>query len=249
MMLKPLIGLTTSRMPKPSGHIAFGINEPYVNSIANAGGLPILIPLGLSNEDLDILFLRLDGILFTGGYDIDPRGYGNQPHPKVEGVDVDRDRVEVHLVRTAIQSGKSFFGICRGCQVINVALGGSLYEDLPEQHPGNVHHDNHDHPRNFLAHSVDIQSDSSLAQVMSRNQVRVNSLHHQGVRHLAPELRATAIAPDGLIEAFELPGHPFGLAVQWHPEELQEHAVMRNLFQTFIKSTQENSMITKQDNT
>jgi putative glutamine amidotransferase len=247
IMLKPLIGLTTTRMPNPSGRPAFGINEPYVKSVANAGGLPILIPLGLSNDDLDVLLPRLDGILFTGGYDIDPRQYGNQPHPKVEVIDADRDRVEMHLVHTVIQSGKSFLGICRGCQVINVALGGSLYEDLPEQLPGEVHHDNHDHPRNFLAHHIDIQSDSRLAKIMSSNHARVNSLHHQGVRKLAPELRTSAIASDGLIEAFELPGYPFGLAVQWHPEELQEHEVMRKLFQTFIHSTHKNSVITNQD--
>jgi len=235
-------------MPNPSGRPVFGINEPYVKSIMNAGGLPILIPLEFSNDDLNVLLPRLDGVLFTGGYDIDPRRYGNQPHPKVEGIDADRDRIEMHLVHTVIQSGKPFLGICRGCQVINVALGGSLYEDLPEQLQGEVHHDNHDHPRNFLAHSIDVKSDSSLAQILTSNHARVNSLHHQGVRQLAPGLHATAIAPDGLIEAFELPGHAFGLAVQWHPEELQEHEIMRKLFETFIKSCQVvNSVITKQD--
>ncbi len=248
VMPKPLIGLTTTRVPNPSGRPVFGINEPYVKSVANAGGIPILIPLDLSNDDLDVLLQRLDGVLFTGGYDIDPQLYGNQPHPKVEGIDADRDRVEMHLVHTSIHSSKPFLGICRGCQVINVALGGSLYEDLPEQFPGEVHHDNHDHPRNFLAHSVDIQSNSSLAQIVTSNHTQVNSLHHQGVRKLAPRLQSTAIAPDGLIEAFELPGHPFGLAVQWHPEELQEHEVMRRLFEKFIQSCQVvNAVITKQD--
>jgi len=246
---KPLIGLTTTRLPIPSGGHTFGINESYVKSVANAGGLPILIPLELSNDDLEVLLPRLDGVLFTGGNDIDPRRYGNQPHPKVEGVDADRDRLEIHLVQTVIQSDKPFLGICRGCQVINVALGGSLYEDLPEQFPGEVHHDNHDHSRNFLAHGVDIQSDSRLAQIMTSNHAWVNSLHHQGVRKLAHDLHETAIAPDGLIEGFELPGHLFGLAVQWHPEELQEHEYMRKLFQIFIHSCKAvNSIIPKQDN-
>ncbi len=246
MISKPLIGLTTSRLPNPSKPSAIGIYEPYVKSITSAGGLPILIPLILSNDELDILLSRLDGILFTGGHDIDPRQYGNQPHPKVEGVDADRDRVELHLVNKVIQSNKPFLGICRGCQVINVALGGSLYEDLLEQFPGEVHHDNHAHPRNFLAHSVNVEANSILAQILFSNQAWVNSLHHQGVRKLAQDLQATAFASDGLIEAFELPGHPFGLAVQWHPEELQNHAVMRNLFQTFIQSCEEiNSVIMK----
>jgi putative glutamine amidotransferase len=237
-MSKPLIGLTPTRMPNPSGRPALGINVPYVKSVTNAGGLPILIPLDLSNDDLDVLLSRLDGILFTGGYDIDPRQYGNQVHPKVEWVDAERDRVEIYLVHAMIHSGKPFLGICRGLQVINVALGGSLYEHLPEQHPGEVCHDNHNLPRNYLAHSVYIQSDCQLAQILTNNQVQVNSLHHQGVRELAQELHATAIAPDGLIEAFELPLHPFGLAVQWHPEELQEYEPMRRLFHAFIQSSQ-----------
>jgi putative glutamine amidotransferase len=240
-MSKPLIGLTTTHMPNPSGLPAIGINISYVKSVTNSGGLPILIPLDLSNDDLDILLLQLDGILFTGGYDIDPRQSGNQTNPKVEGVDAERDRVEIHLVQAVICSGKPFLGICRGLQVINVALRGNLYEDLPEQHPGEVRHDNHNLPRNYLAHSIDIQSDSRLAQIITSNQAQVNSLHHQGIRNLAQELHATAIAPDGLIEAYELPNHPFGLAVQWHPEELQEYEPMRSLFQAFVQSCQTRS--------
>jgi putative glutamine amidotransferase len=246
-MSKPLIGLTTTRMPNPSGRLAIGVNIHYLKSVTNAGGLPILIPMELSNDDLDVLLPRLDGILFTGGYDIDPRQYGNQVHPKVEGVDPERDRSEIHLVHALIRSGKPFLGICRGFQVINVALGGSLYEDLPEQHPGEVCHDNHNLPRNYLAHSIDIRSDSRLAQILTSNQAQVNSLHHQGVRKLAQELLATASAPDGLIEAFELPLHPFGLAVQWHPEELQEYEPMRRLFHAFIQSCQSiHSILTDQ---
>ena len=209
-----------------------------MKSIGDAGGLPVLIPLNMSNEDLDLLMLRLDGILFTGGYDIDPRQYGSQPHPKVEGVDTDRDRVEIHLVQELIRLGKPFFGICRGCQVINVALGGSLYEDLPEQFRGDIPHDNHDHPRNYLAHTVDVQSGSKLASILTVSSAWVNSLHHQGVNKLAGGLKIAAIASDGLIEAFELVNYPFGLAVQWHPEELQEHETMRALFQAFVRSCQ-----------
>jgi putative glutamine amidotransferase len=235
-MPKPLIGLTTSRMPNPSRRPAFATNEPYARSVVNAGGLPLLIPLNLSNDDLDLLLPRMDGILLTGGYDIDPQQYGNQPHPKVEGVDNDRDRMEIHLVHAVIRVGMPFFGICRGCQVINVAMGGSLYEDLPEQFPGEVQHDNHDRPRDFLAHRVELKMDSHLAHILASVITQVNSLHHQGVRQLAQELRESAIAPDGLIEAFELPNHPFGLAVQWHPEELQEHAAMSRLFLEFVRS-------------
>jgi len=233
-MPKPLIGLTTTRLLKKTSPPAFGTNELYAKAISISGGLPVLIPLSLSNDDLDTLLMRLDGILFTGGYDIDPRQYGNQPHPKVDGIDKDRDRIEVYLVREVIQSPKPFLGICRGLQVINVAMGGSLYEHLPDQLPGSITHDNHHRARDFLAHGVSVKPNNRLSQIISSNQVQVNSLHHQGVRKIAAELFPTAHAPDGLIEAFEMPGHPFGIAVQWHPEELQEYEVMRKLFLTFI---------------
>jgi putative glutamine amidotransferase len=236
IMEKPLIGLTTSRMPNPSGRSAFGTELPYTISVANAGGLPVLLPLNLSNADLDSLLPRLDGVLFTGGYDIDPRQYGNQPHPKVEGIDADRDRAEMHLVQALIRVGKPFLGICRGCQVINVALGGSLYEHLPEQFSDAVQHDNHDQPRNYLAHEIKMNPESHLSHILQSAASRVNSLHHQGVRYLAQSLQAIATAPDGLVEAIELPGYPFGLAVQWHPEELQEYAPMRALFLAFVRS-------------
>lgn len=242
-MPKPVMGLTTSRTSRTSKTPKFGANELYAEAISNAGGLPVLIPLNISNNDLDSLINHLDGILFTGGNDIDPRQYGNQPHPKVEGVDKDRDRVEIYLVEKMLQSGKPFMGICRGFQVINVALGGTLYEHLPEQFPGNVIHDNHDLPRNFLAHSVRVEPDNHLSKIFSSNQVDVNSLHHQGVRKLAQELLPTAFAPDGLIEAFELAGVSFGMAVQWHPEELLAYAGMRKLFEEFIHSCQVNNSL------
>jgi putative glutamine amidotransferase len=233
-MPKPLIGLTTTRLLKKTSRPAFGTNELYAKAISMSGGLPILIPLSLSNADLDALLVRLDGILLTGGYDIDPHQYGNQPHPKVEGIDKDRDRIEIYLVRAIIQSPKPFLGICRGLQVINVAMGGSLYEHLPDQFTGSIIHDNHHQVRDYLAHSVSVKPGSLLSQFISSNPVQVNSLHHQGVRRIAPELLQIAHSPDGLIEAVEMPGHPFGLAVQWHPEELLEYEEMRKLFQTFI---------------
>jgi putative glutamine amidotransferase len=233
-MSKPLIGLTTSLIRNANQRSVFGVNEPYARSVSNAGGLPLLIPLNQSNEDLDDLLAHLDGILFTGGGDIDPRLYGNSPHPKVKGISTERDRLEDHLVHAILQAGKPFLGVCRGCQVINVALGGSLYEHLPEQFPGSVMHDNHDHPRDYLAHQVKINPGTRLAHIVSDDTNKVNSLHHQGVCQLAQGLCASAYATDGLIEAFELPAYPFGLAVQWHPEELQEYAPMRNLFREFV---------------
>jgi putative glutamine amidotransferase len=239
MNLKPLIGLTPTRMPNSSGRPAFGINQPYAQSVQQAGGIPVLIPLGLSTDDLHSLLNRLDGILFTGGYDVDPRLYGKQPQPVDKGIDAERDQLEGQLIHGLIQASKPFLGICRGCQVINVALGGSLYQHLADQLPGAVRHDNHDHPRDYLAHPVTLEQDNRLAHIINDTQTWVNSLHHQGVDKLAPELKACAHSPDGLVEAFELPGFPFGLAVQWHPEELQQHTAMRGLFHSFVQACQQ----------
>ncbi len=234
-MSKPLIGLTTTRMPGPYGLRVHASSPTYVDAIAKAGGLPVLIPPDLAEDDLDKLLARLDGVLFTGGYDVDPVLYGGQPHPSIEGVDAHRDRLEIHLVRAMLRTGQPFFGICRGIQVVNVALGGNLYEHLPDQLPGNMHAENHDKPRDYLAHSVSIEPGSRLSQLIPNPRAMVNSLHHQGVRQVAAELTVSATAPDGLVEACEVAGHPFALAVQWHPEELLEHAHMRNLFLALIR--------------
>jgi putative glutamine amidotransferase len=237
-MPKPLIGLTTTFTPRRSHPPIDGTNRPYAEAVRRAGGVPILIPNDLTEDDQDLLLSRVDGILFTGGFDLDPACYGHPDHPMSVRIDHDRDRLEIHLVRSMAQSGQPFLGICRGLQVINVALGGSLYEHLPDQLPGNVHAENHDKPRNFLAHTVSVVPDSRLSHVLVDHQARVNSLHHQGVRQVAPGLQVTATAPDGLVEGFELPGLPFAVAVQWHPEELQDDERMRRLFAAFIQSCQ-----------
>jgi putative glutamine amidotransferase len=235
-MLKPLIGLTTTRTTRRSNPASYGTNQPYAEAILRAGGMPVLIPNNLVVEDQDRLLSRLDGILLTGGYDIDPSFYGHPPHPRVEKPDAERDRLEMHLVSRASSSQQPFLGICRGLQVINVALGGSLYEHLPDQLPGNVHLENHARPRDFLAHLVAIPGGSRLAEILGEGERWVNSLHHQGVRRLAEGLQVTATAPDGLVEAIELPRHPFGLAVQWHPEELPNDSAMGKLFSTFVQA-------------
>lgn len=236
-MPAPIIGLTTFRQPKDQDHYLISINESYVKAVSATGAVPLLIPLGLPGEHLDIMIGRLDGIIFTGGGDMLPEQYGSQPHPKVDGVDTDRDRVEMHLAQCAISAGLPMLGICRGLQVINVALGGTLYEDIPDQRAGALQHQfDAGWPRNHLAHPVNIEPGSRLARILGEHEILVNSLHHQGIRDLAPAAAAVAYAPDGLIEAIELRSHPYGLAVQWHPEELTEHASMRAIFADFVRA-------------
>jgi putative glutamine amidotransferase len=236
-----LIGLTGFRETNQYGHPQISVNEAYIKAITNAGASPLIIPLGLSETQLELILTRLDGIVFTGGGDIQPQCYGNQPHPLVSEVDTDRDRVEIHLVQRAIESRLPFLGICRGLQVVNVALGGTLYEDILDQRPAAIQHQYYpDWPRNYLAHTVRVEKDSRLQKILGMTEPMVNSLHHQGIDQLATSLQATAYAPDGLIEAFELTGDSFGLAVQWHPEWLQEYLPMQAIFQALVQATGRN---------
>jgi putative glutamine amidotransferase len=234
-MALPLIGITTARVLNNSNIHIMSAAEAYVQAVYKAGGLPVLIPLGIADADLAALLERLDGLLFTGGGDIDPERYGGQPHPRVYDIDPDRDRTELYLVERAAKQGLPFLGICRGFQVINVAFGGGLYEDILDQHPGALKHDYFPgYPRDLLVHKVQITPGSRLAEILGQTEVEVNSLHHQGVRQVPAALHTTAVAPDGIPEAVELPNHPFGLAVQWHPEWLQAYAPMRRLFEAFV---------------
>ncbi|MBN2147519.1 MAG: gamma-glutamyl-gamma-aminobutyrate hydrolase family protein [Anaerolineales bacterium] len=236
-MSQPLIGITSHRTKNEQGLALHSVTEAYILSVASAGGIPVLIPLGQSEEILNAMLSRLDGVLFSGGGDILPETYGGQPHPQVYGIDAERDRIELHLLRQVIQDKTPFLGICRGFQVVNVGLGGTLYEDIAAQRPGALKHDYHpDWPRNYLSHTVRIEPTSRLASILGLMEAQVNSLHHQGAREIAPGLNVTAHAPDGIVEAVELPDHPFGIAVQWHPEWLQEHAPMRLLFQAFTQA-------------
>lgn len=233
----PLIGLTTYTSKNEYGNPVVALATHYIRAILEAGGLPVLIPNLLAESEWQEFYKRLDGIVFTGGGDIETRIFDGLDHPKVGGVDPERDSLELPLLRAAAEDGKPFLGICRGLQVVNVALGGTLFTDIADQLPGAIRHDWHEgFPRTHLAHSVRVEKDSRLAQILDESAPGVNSLHHQGIKDLAPALKAAAYAPDGLVEAVELSGHPFGLAVQWHPEWLVEHESARRLFRAFVDS-------------
>jgi putative glutamine amidotransferase len=237
-MPAPIIGVTTHRISgkKVQGD-EYGSPLSYLNAVNTAGGVPLLIPAHLDEAQLQRVLERVDGLLLTGGGDVDPQLFSGVPHAEVYGIEPDRDRAEITLARAAIQSGRPLLGICRGIQLINVALGGSLYTHIADQLSGALKHDYFpDFPRNQIAHPVQIEAKSCLASILGGVQFGVNSLHHQGLSHVAPGLVVTARTSDGLVEAVELPGHPFALAVQWHPEWLQEHAPQRALFRAFVEA-------------
>lgn len=234
----PLIGCTTYRkMADQDPPIeVIGLMPSYIHAVVAAGGVPVLIPLGLADEQLLAIFERLDGLLLPGGGDVDPAVYHGRQHETLWGIDGDRDRVEMFMVRTAVARQKPMLAICRGIQVFNVALGGDLYEDIFAMMPNAMRHDNYGKkPRNYLAHDVAIEPGSLLARQLGTMTTAVNSLHHQGINRLAAELAVSATAPDGLIEAVEVPGHPYALGVQWHPENLiQDNPEMLALFKGLV---------------
>lgn len=229
------VGVTTYRGTSPTSLPQFSISEAYISALSRAGATPVMIPLGLNSDALTMILERIDGLVFSGGGDIHPEEYRSQMHPRVEEIDRDRDQVELQLLERALAMRLPWLGICRGLQLINVGLGGELYEHILDQHPGAIEHQYYPGwPRDLLAHKVKIESDNRLGDIIQATEIHVNSLHHQGIKVLAPELHATAHAPDGLIEAIELPGYPFGMAVQWHPEWLPEQPHANHLLEAFV---------------
>lgn len=241
MTNRPLIGCGTYRKTadQESPIDVYGLMPTYVQAVLAAGGLPVLLPLALSEDDLRALLPRLDGVLLPGGGDMQPSCYGgNDEDPTVRGIDNVRDAFEITLIRHALQEEKPLLAICRGVQVFNVALGGTLWEDVGNQMPGAIRHDYfNDVPSDYLAHDITVQPDSLLHEILGAGALRVNSLHHQGIRVLAPDLYASAVSPDNLIEAVEVRNHPFAVGVQWHPERLLiAEPRMHQLFRRFVSA-------------
>jgi putative glutamine amidotransferase len=236
--MQPIIGITTLEGKNPDGLPTVMLIQAYIHAIMQAGGVPVLIPSMLAEQGWDVLYKRLDGILFSGGGDIAPEHFNGENHPRIAGIEPLRDSIELNLFHAAVDDGKPFLGICRGIQTVNVGLGGTLYEHLGEQFPREIDHTYPTTMRTQLVHEVKIEEGTRIAEVVGEPILKVNSLHHQGLKDVAPELRVTGYAPDGLVEAVELPSHPFGLAVQWHPEWLTDQKPTRNLFRAFVKAAE-----------
>jgi len=226
MSTRPLIGVTTQTLQAIDG-IPEGLphsvvmNQRYFHAVAAAGAAPVLIPLVDETETLRAIYERIDGVLIPGGVDVDPAMFGEAPHERLGRIDPARDRVEIQLVKWAVDDGKPVLGLCRGLQVINVALGGTLYQDLDAEYPNAIKHDYYPtfgFARDHLAHNVTLALGSRLRYALESERIPVNSMHHQGIKALATGLAPAATAPDGLIEAAESPDAPFLVGVQWHPE-------------------------------
>jgi putative glutamine amidotransferase len=225
----PVIGVTTYAT---NNEDQFSLPTKYVDAVRFAGGVPLLIAPGETR--LDALLARVDGLILTGGGDIDPNRYGGKHHETIYMVDTDRDEMELTLARHAIRFGKPTLAICRGTQVVNVALGGTLHPHLPDVVGQKVKH--RLPPRKPTLHAVGIESDSQLARILGTTECSPASWHHQGIRDLADGLKAVAYAPDGIIEAVEKPDNPRLIAVQWHPElTAAEDPLQQRLFARLVR--------------
>jgi putative glutamine amidotransferase len=235
--LKPLIGIPTRTMQEET-IVRYAGLATYTRAVDLAGGIPVLIPLNLSDDTLRALFDKLDGLLFQGGVDVHPREYGEPVEPFCGEIDPARDAVELQLLRWAFAENKPTLGICRGIQMMNVAAGGSLYQDIPAQLGSPIQHQHvKGNPYDFHAHPIEIEADSQLANALGTTRLEVNSLHHQALKQIAPGFRVVARAPDGVIEGIEATQARFALGVQFHPEwMLDDDPRMIGIFKAFIQA-------------
>jgi putative glutamine amidotransferase len=231
--MRPVIGITTYVTPAKWGYWdleASLIPHDYVRAVEQAGGRPLLVPP--SDEGIDETLDSLDGIVFSGGSDLDPAHYGEEAHPETVGIHEQRDRAELELMKAALDRDMPVLGICRGIQILNVARGGNLIQHLPET----VGHEGHKHdpPGSFIDHDVEIEPDTTLAKILG-DRHPVKSHHHQGLDAVGEGLRVSAHAEDGSIEGVEDPERRFVLGVLWHPEAADD----RKLFAALVEQALE----------
>lgn len=227
---RPVIGLVPLYDEKLE---SYWMLPGYMSGLEQAGAVPVMLPLTQDEEEICLLVDRMDGFLVTGGHDMDPSRYGQEPDAACGVLCRERDGMEQILLARALEADKPVFGICRGIQSLNVFLGGTLYQDLPTQRPSQVEH-HMTAPYDQECHRVTLAEGGWLHRLLGVETIPVNSYHHQAVKDLAPGLKAAAWAPDGLVEAVELPGKRFVAAVQWHPEfSWKTDANSREIFRAF----------------
>jgi len=233
---KPLIGITTNQFLTEGGIMAGTkrqfVSDAYIQAVFSAGGVPVLLPIIVEQAVIVEQLAVVDGLLLSGGGDIQPQLFGEEPVRELGKVLPERDMHELELVRLALASGKPVLGICRGCQLLNVALGGSVTQHLAE---ATLQHDQQS-PGDYAGHNVVLEKGSRLAGLWG-NTVMTNSFHHQAINKAAPGLRITARAKDGVVEAVEHETAAFGVGVQWHPElMITKYPAMLKLFTAFVNT-------------
>ncbi|KXH87077.1 gamma-glutamyl-gamma-aminobutyrate hydrolase family protein [Sporosarcina sp. HYO08] len=239
--MKPVIGITTD--VKDDGRQI--LKSEYVQAIIRAGGLPFIVPVGVEENAAQIAGM-LDGLLLSGGHDINPLLFHEEPHRALGGVSPERDASELVLAKEMAKLDKPILGICRGLQVINVAFGGTLLQDIYKQSTGELIQHIQQAPNDHATHFVQLTQGSLLETIAGKEKIVVNSFHHQALKDAAPGFRVTGVASDGIIEVLESENHRFILGVQWHPEQLlkKDDAVSLRIFEKFIEECKKESPVT-----
>lgn len=237
-MTKPLIGIGADVKDSGSGgrEQAYGFMN-YIDAVLRAGGIPLLIPP--QPQNVEALLASLDGVLLTGGKDCDPSLYGEEAHPTLKPMDSRRQAGDLALARAARETGTPMLGVCLGLQVMTIAAGGSLIQDIQSETGTSVTHESE--PGARKRHEVRIERDTALSAVLGSEGCVVNSSHHQAVRTPGDGMRISARAPDGIVEGSEDPAHPFYIGVQWHPEDMPGEDSAEKIFDAFIRAAQERS--------
>lgn len=234
-MTRPLIGIPIGR-DLPANPTYLKLRRTYSDAVSGAGGAPVLLPPLEEESALADTLGRLDGLLFPGGADVDPAHYGQPRHEKTQ-VDSVLDTLELAAARWAANQALPTLAICRGQQLLNVALGGTLVQHLADLGLGEHRQST---ARQELSHELRLEPDSKLAAILGATVMEVNSFHHQAIEQLAPRLRAVGWAPDGIVEAFESQEHPWLIAVQFHPEDLVGfHQPSQRLLRAFVQACAE----------
>src|SRR3954453_5668538 len=240
----PLIGVSTSEMRAAARTHALDESEPSMRELApplglasprsleRPGAIPVVLP-PMDLEHVDALLDRLGGLMISGGPDVHPSAYGEEPHEALGPTEPDLDAFELELLRRADARGMPILGICRGAQLLNIARGGTLYQDVPDTVGTEVPH-RQEAPGRIPTHTIVVAAGTRLEGVLGRQENDVNSFHHQAVHRLGDGLRATAWAPDGVVEAIEAPDRDFVVGVQWHAESLSEREDQAGLFNGFV---------------
>lgn len=229
--MRPVIGVTACQEDRK----IYKTNNTYVHAVIRAGGIPVLLPIATPLEDCEKMAALLDGLLVPGGVDMAPQYFGEQPPKEVTCVDRVLDEFELELIRQVSALGKPMLAICRGCQVVNVAFGGTLYQDIPTQCPQAHGHYQNTADRSEGYHTVNIYPGTVLADALGEGELLTNSYHHQAVREPAPGFRVNARTGDGVIEGIEN-GDGSILGVQWHPECMEErYPRFRGLFRWLVE--------------
>ncbi|WNC16813.1 gamma-glutamyl-gamma-aminobutyrate hydrolase family protein [Brevibacillus brevis] len=237
--MRPIIGVACTKMYFPNNHLDqfFYVGSGYVEGIARSGGTPLILPLLDSEDALRAMVESLDGLILTGGDDPAPHLYGEEPHQGLGTVEYERDLAELAVIKLALEMKKPILGICRGMQILNVACGGTLVQDIPSQVPGAIQHAQRG-SRQYGAHKVTLRP-GFVADAIGKTEILVNTSHHQAVKDVAPGFVMTGFAADGVIEAIEsLDGLHVGL--QWHPERMWGHdSDMRKVAEAFVAKVNE----------